>query len=287
MPLDRNRLKEDLQTLVGERHPFTSPIHLQQAEAYLHHQFSEAGLIVTAHEFEALGRTFRNIIGTAPPASAYGPLPPLILGGHFDTVAGSPGADDNASALAVILHVARQVQNMRLARPIRFIAFNLEEENLLGSAAYASFLSENRETTHGAIILECVGYASHQEGSQKIPPGVPIAVPTTGDFLAVIGNERSQVLTSSVTHAMTLHLPIVPLIVPGNGEQLPDTRRSDHTSFWEHGFPAVMLTDTANFRNPHYHRSTDTLETLNLDFIASVADGVTAAVMALAGQPTA
>jgi Zn-dependent M28 family amino/carboxypeptidase len=86
---------------------------------------------------------------------------------------------------------------------------------------------------------------------------------------------------------MKLHLPIIPLIVPGNGEPLPDTRRSDHTSFWEHGFPAVMLTDTANFRNPHYHQSTDTLETLTVDFIASVADGVTAAVMALAGQPTA
>lgn len=287
MPVDRNRLTEDLHALVGERHPLTSPNRLQQVEAYLHRQFSEAGLIVTAHEFEALGRTFRNVIATAHPASTYGPLPPLILGAHFDTVEGSPGADDNASALAVILHVARQVRGMTLTRPIRIIAFNLEEANLLGSAAYASLLSENRETIHGAIILECVGYASHHEHSQKIPPGVPIAVPTTGDFLAVIGNERSRALTGSVAQPMKSHLPIVPLIVPGNGEQLPDTRRSDHTSFWEQGFPAVMLTDTANFRNPHYHRATDTLETLNLDFIASVADGITATVMALTGQPTA
>jgi len=287
VPIDRNRLKADLHALVGERHPLTSPIHLQQAEAFLNRQFSEAGLTGTAQSFHALGGTYCNVIGTAHPASAHGSLPPLILGAHFDTVAGSPGADDNASALAVMLHVARQVQHIRLVRPIRLIAFNLEEENLLGSAAYASFLSGTSEAIHGAIILECVGYASHQEGSQKIPPGVPIAVPTIGDFLAVIGNERSQALTGSVTHAMRLHLPIVPLIVPGNGEQLPDTRRSDHTSFWEHGFPAVMLTDTANFRNPHYHRATDTLETLNLDFIASVAEGVTATVMALAGEPTA
>jgi aminopeptidase YwaD len=286
VPADHHRLKEDLNHLVGERHPFSSPIRLQQTEAYLHRQLSEAGLAVTTHQFEALGSSYRNVIATAPPASAKGPLPPLILGAHFDTVAGSPGADDNASALAVMLHVVRQVQNMRLARPIRFIAFNLEELNLLGSAAYASFLSETGEAIHGAIILECVGYASHQEGSQKIPPGVPIAVPTTGDFLAVIGNERSQVLTGSVTHAMMLHLPIIPLIVPGNGEQLPDTRRSDHTPFWEHGFPSVMLTDTANFRNPHYHRPTDTLDTLNLDFIASVAEGLTAAVIALAGRPS-
>ncbi|MBL8052494.1 MAG: M28 family peptidase, partial [Nitrospira sp.] len=210
--------------------------------------------------------------------------PPLILAAHFDTVEGSPGADDNASALAVILHVARQVRTMRLARPIRFIAFNLEEEDLLGSRAYTSLLQKNGETINGAIVLECVGYASHQPNSQKIPPGIPIAVPTTGNFLAVIGNERSRLLTSSVAQAMKSHLPIVPLVVPGNGEKLPDTRRSDHTSFWEQGFPAVMLTDTANFRNPNYHRPTDTLETLNLDFIAAVADGVTAAISAMASS---
>lgn len=284
MPTDRNRLAEDLHALVGERHPLTSPQHLQRTEAYLHHQLSEAGLIVTAHDFEAWSRTYHNVIATGPPGSAHGDLPPLILGAHFDTVAESPGADDNASALAVLLHVARQVRNRKLARPIRFIAFNLEEENLLGSSAYAAFLRENGETIHGAIILECVGYASRQQGSQKMPPGLPISLPTTGDFLGVIGNERSQALTVSVMQAMKPHLPIIPLIVPGNGEQLPDTRRSDHTSFWEQGFPAVMLTDTANFRNPHYHRPTDTIETLNLDFLASVADGVTAAVIALASQ---
>lgn len=176
---------------------------------------------------------------------------------------------------------------MKLARPVRFIAFNLEEENLLGSSAYTALLRKNHETIHGAIVLECVGYASHHEHSQKIPPGVPIAVPTTGNFLAVIGNERSHALTSSVAQAMKPHLPIVPLVVPGNGEKLPDTRRSDHTSFWEQGFPAVMLTDTANFRNPHYHRPTDTLDTLNLDFIASVAEGVMASVIELAGRPSA
>ncbi|MDF0675656.1 MAG: M28 family peptidase [Nitrospira sp.] len=288
MPADRNRLKDDLHYLVGERHPLSSPVRLQQTEVYLSRRFSEAGLAVTAHEFEALGKTYRNVVGTMLPTSAQGQsAPALILAAHFDTVQGSPGADDNASALVVLLQVARRVRAMKLARTVRFIAFNLEEENLLGSSAYTALLRKNREAIHGAIVLECVGYASHQEGSQKIPPGVPIAVPTIGDFLAVIGNERSQALTGSVAQAMKSHLPIVPLVVPGNGEKLPDTRRSDHTSFWEQGFPAVMLTDTANFRNPHYHRPTDTLDTLNLDFIASVAEGVTAAVIALAGQPTA
>jgi Zn-dependent M28 family amino/carboxypeptidase len=288
VPIDRNLLKENLHRLVGERHPLSSPIRLQEAEAYLRRQFSDAGLTVTKQPFQALDGTYHNLIGTAiPDTRRYQSAPPLIVAAHFDTVQRSPGADDNASALAVMLQIARQVRAMKLARPIRFIAFNLEEENLLGSSAYTALLRKNREAIHGAIVLECVGYASQQHNSQKIPPGVPIAVPTTGNFLAVIGNEQSQVLTGEAAKAMKSHLPIVPLVVPGNGEKLPDTRRSDHTSFWEQGFPAVMLTDTANFRNPHYHRPTDTLDTLNLDFLASVADGVTAAVIALAGQPTA
>lgn len=287
MPADRHHLREDLKSLVGERHPVSSPARLRETETYLHQQFAQAGLTVTTHPFSALGGTYRNVLGTALPSGKTAPATPLILAAHFDTVEGSPGADDNASALAVLLHVARRVRGMKLARPIRFIAFNLEEEDLLGSSAYTELLRKNRETIHGAIVLECVGYASHQEGSQKTPPGVPIAVPTTGNFLAVVGNERSQALTGSVVQAMKSHLPIVPLVVPGNGEKLPDTRRSDHTSFWEQGFPAVMLTDTANFRNPHYHRPTDTLETLNLDFMASVAEGLMATVTALASQPTA
>ncbi|MGE0644913.1 MAG: M28 family peptidase [Nitrospira sp.] len=277
---DHSWLVTHLRALVGERHPDSSPDALRRTASYLREQFTSLGLITSDHGFTAWGKTYENVIGTTgndSPAQA-----PLILAAHFDTVEGSPGADDNASALAVILHVARQAQNMKLVRPIRFIAFNLEEDNLLGSSAYVSFLKDNHETIHGAIILECVGYASYQQDSQKTPPGLPISIPSTGDFIGVIGNERSQALTGFVVQAMKSHLPTVPLVVPGNGELLPDTRRSDHTSFWEQGFPAIMLTDTANFRNPHYHRSTDTIDTLNLDFLASVADGVTAAVISLA-----
>jgi aminopeptidase YwaD len=109
-----------------------------------------------------------------------------------------------------------------------------------------------------------------------------VTIPTVGNFLAMIGNQNSQALTMAMERAMKPHVPIVPLIVLGNGELLPDTRRSDHTSFWEQGFPAVMLTDTANFRNPHYHQPTDTIETLNLDYMASVADAVMAVVMTFA-----
>jgi aminopeptidase YwaD len=276
------RFGPDLHALIRERHPDFSREALLNTAQYLKQRFTALGLAVQSQEFDARGATYENIIGTM----AYDPGPtnaPLILAAHYDTVAGSPGADDNASALAVMLDVAGQLSEHPLRRPVQFIAFCLEEDNLLGSRAFAMHLKRSGQSIEGAIVLECVGYARHEEGTQRIPPGVPVPVPTIGNFLAVIGNEQSRQLTLTVGQAMTASLPLVPLIVPGNGETLPDARRSDHTAFWEQGFPAVMLTDTADFRNPHYHQPSDTFETLNLVFMSSVAAGVTAAVLALAG----
>ena len=283
MPAE-SRLRTHLEALVGERHSVFAPERLKRAEDYLAEEFSRFGLNVVRHPFHALGGTYYNVIGTAPGQQD---VPPLILAAHYDTVEGSPGADDNASALAVLLEVAHRVVHHQIQRPIRFIVFCLEEENLLGSRAYVEHLAASKQLVHGALVLECVGYARDEEGSQKTPPGISITVPSVGNFLAVIGNQASAGFTQTVSQAMGLYMPIVPLIVPGNGELLPDTRRSDHTSFWEQGFPAVMLTDTANFRNPHYHRPTDTIDTLNLDFMVSVADAVTAAVIDLVGRPSA
>jgi Zn-dependent M28 family amino/carboxypeptidase len=277
------RFIADLTFLARERHPDGSPQALTNTAQYLDQRFSALGFAVSSHDFTRAGTTYRNVIATRfsdpGPAKA-----PLVLAAHYDTVLGSPGADDNASALAVLLDVASQLNGRALPCPLQFIGFCLEEEDLLGSRAYAAHLKASGEWIQGAVVLECVGYARHEAGTQTIPPGVPVPVPTTGNFLAVIGNESSRRLVGTVERAMSPHLPIVPLIVPGNGEALPDTRRSDHAAFWEAGFPAVMLTDTANFRNPHYHRPSDTVDTLNLDFMAAVADGVLGAVLMLAGS---
>ncbi len=270
-----------LTTLARERHPYTSPEALRETADYLTQQFTDAGLSVTRHSFNAWGQTYDNVVA-AMPASTGTSKAPLILAAHYDTVEGSPGADDNASGLVVLLDVARRLAKTPLARPVQFIAFCLEEENLLGSRAYTAHLTATGQSIHGAIVLECVGYASDTDGSQKTPPGIPIAVPSTGNFLAIVGNQGAASFTGAVAQAMSHSVPIMPLIVPGNGELLPDTRRSDHTAFWEQGFPAVMITDTANFRNPHYHRPTDTIDTLNLNFLSSVAQAVTATVVALA-----
>ena len=278
-----------LQALIGERHPVTSPDHLQRAEEYLSDTFEHLGLQVSSHPFEAMGGTYRNVIASLLPThrtQGHGngmPPAPLILAAHYDTVEGSPGADDNASALAVLLEVARRLRTVDRVREVHCIGFCLEEEGFLGSLAYAAELRAAKRDIVGALVLECVGYASDKDGSQTVPPGTPIAVPTVGNFLAIIGNAVSAALTTSIAEAAAPYLPVVPLVVPGNGELLPDTRRSDHAAFWHYGFPAVMLTDTANFRNPNYHRPTDTLDTLSLKFLAHVADGVTAAASASVG----
>jgi uncharacterized membrane protein YkvA (DUF1232 family) len=278
-------LLSHLGTLIAERHPVTAPASLRRAEAYLVEQFTRLGLDVTTHPFKALGGTYRNVIATIPPSAASPSLPPpLIIAAHYDTVEGSPGADDNASALAVMLVVARSLRGVPLARSVRFIAFCLEEENLLGSLAYAAYLQITNEEICGAIVLECVGYARSEEGSQQQPPALLVAVPTVGDFLGIVGNAASEHLVKAVEAAANQAVPdlkTISLVVPGNGELLPDTRRSDHAAFWHHGYPAVMLTDTANFRNPHYHQPSDTLEMLNLAFMEQVASAVTAAAIVL------
>jgi Zn-dependent M28 family amino/carboxypeptidase len=287
-PVAQDRLLAHLHTLVGERHPVSSPAALQRAEAYLADTFTQLGLAVSTHPFEAPGGTYHNVVATLPPThrGSGSPAPPVILAAHYDTVEGSPGADDNASALAVLLEVARRLSAVERRREIQCIGFCLEEEGLLGSLAYAGELKTARRVIGGALVLECVGYASSREGSQRVPPGLPIAVPTVGNFLAVIGNAASSALTAAVEQAARPHVPVVTLTVPVQGERLPDTRRSDHAAFWQHGFPAVMLTDTADFRNPNYHCASDTLNTLDLDFLGRVADAVTAALTVLAVRPS-
>lgn len=278
-----DHLRSHLQSLVGERHPLTSPTALHQAQRYLAEQFRSFGLGVSTHTLEAFGGTYHNVIAALPHVKEVH-SPPLIIAAHYDTVVASPGADDNASGLSVLLEVARRLCDERTTIPVQLIAFCLEEEDLLGSLAYAQQLKAMHQQIRGAIVLECVGYASSAEGSQQVPAGTPIRIPSVGDFLGVVGNLDSAELVTSFERAANQGAPglkTVSLIVPGQGEMLPDTRRSDHAAFWRYGFPALMLTDTADFRNPHYHQPSDTIDTLDLGFISRVTDAVTASVLAI------
>ena len=282
------RINRHLQALVGERHPETSPRALRKAAHYLTTQFAKSGWATSGQRMSAWGKAYLNVVAIKYPdrVGKERELPPLLIGAHYDTVSGSPGADDNASGLVVLLEVASQLRTQPLARPVWLVAFCLEEQDRLGSQAFVSRLRAERHELAGAIILECVGFAKNEIGTQQAPPAVPIAVPTRGDFLAIVGNEGSRSLVHTLeqeAQRQAVPLKTLSLVVPGRGEAMPHTRRSDHASFWDAGYPAVMLTDTANFRNPHYHRETDTVDTLNLGFLSSVAETVTAAAVQIAG----
>ena len=284
----RLRISRHLESLVGERHPETSPRALRKAAHYLATQFSKSGWSTNSQLVSAWGKVYRNVVATKYPGRQKqgGELSPLLIGAHYDTVSGSPGADDNASGLAVLLEIASCLRARLLARPVWLVAFCLEEQDRLGSQAFASRLKTEGRELAGAIILECVGFAKSEAGTQQVPPAVPVAVPTQGDFLAIVGNEASKSLVLQLEQDARQHEPrlkTLSLLVPGRGEAMPHTRRSDHASFWDAGYPAVMLTDTANFRNPHYHRETDTMDTLNLEFLSNVATTVTATAIHIAG----
>ena len=288
MVTQRLRINRHLEALVGERHPETSPRALRKVAHYLATQFSRSGWTTSCQPVSVWGQVYRNVVATRyPDCPGQGAeLPPLLIGAHYDTVSGSPGADDNASGLVVLLEVASRLRAQALARPVWLVAFCLEEQDRLGSQAFVSRLKAERRELAGAIILECVGFARSEAGTQQAPPGVPIAVPTEGDFLAIVGNEASRSLVTQLEREAQRHearLKTLSLVMPGKGEAMPHTRRSDHASFWDAGYPAVMLTDTANFRNPHYHRETDTVDTLNLKFLSKVIATVTTAVIHIAG----
>ena len=277
----RFRISRHLESLIGERHPETSPRALRKAAHYLAIQCAKSGWATGGQLVSAWGKVYRNVVATkCPDRPGQGEeFPPLLIGAHYDTVSGSPGADDNASGLVVLLEVAFRLRAQPLTRPVWLAAFCLEEQDRLGSRAFASRLKAERRELVGAIILECVGFARSEAGTQQTPPGVPITVPTQGDFLAIVGNEASRSLVHQLEQEAQRHarsLKTLSLVVPGQGEAMPYTRRSDHASFWDAGYPAVVLTDTANFRNPHYHRDTDTVDTLNLEFLSNVAAMATA-----------
>jgi Zn-dependent M28 family amino/carboxypeptidase len=211
---------------------------------------------------------------------------------HFDTVATSPGADDNASGIAVLLELATLLSTFRFERSIQLVGVNLEEnagpdgagQGTRGSRALAGFAREQAWDIEGVVVLESVAYAGDSV-LQTAPAGIPLEVPAKGDFIALIGNENSKGLVQHFGAAIDRHripLPYLPLVVPGNGEMLPDTRRSDHAPFWDNGYRAIMVTDTTNFRNPHYHQPSDTLETLNLDFAGQVCRATAGLVIELA-----
>ena len=282
--ISEEQIFNHIRSLEGVKHPVATPQALRAGADYISDQMKTFGLDPVEEEIEgAVNHRFTNVIGRLAGSRAGQKI--LVIGAHYDTIPDSPGADDNASGLAVLLEVARVLSPLRGKLTLQFVAFSLEEEGFLGSDHYVRQVRRNKIPLWGAIVLECVGYTSRKPKSQKTPPGLPIPLPDKGDFIGLVGNaaaEPIQKAYESAASAYCADLPYVSYLVPGKGEGLPDSRRSDHVPFWDRGYRALMLTDTANFRNPNYHQKGDRLETLDIPFITQVARALAAAVIDLA-----
>ena len=288
-----DRIRTHVQSLEGVRHPVTAPAALERAVTYVRDALDSLGYSVVEQSFHDNGGQFSNVIGTR--TGSRHPEKRVLVVAHVDTVSISPGADDNASGVAVLLELATVLNGISLEKTIHFAGVNLEENSdegisgtgTRGSCALARWAREEGWDIEGVLVLESVAFAG-ESAIQTVPPGLPVEVPQQGEFIAVIGNENSGGLVQGFARSIKRYqvpLPCLSLVVPGNGELFPDTRRSDHSPFWDQGYPAIMVTDTTNFRNPHYHQPSDTLETLNLPFAAQVCKAAAGLLLDLAGSP--
>jgi Zn-dependent M28 family amino/carboxypeptidase len=279
------RLRRHVIALASTPRPPSSAEHARAA-AYLREHLRQAGFATDDVVHTEGGYRCCNIVAQPMPAAER--LPLLIVGAHYDSIPNSPGADDNGSAVAALIELAGLIRphldtaGTPQAR-LQLVAYDLEEYGMIGSYLHSRELKQRGQTLRGMISLEMLGYTDSRPGSQGLPPHLQGLYPDVGNFIGVVGNDASLELLRTVVEAMKRvpRLPVECMAVPGCGETLPPVRLSDHSSFWDYGYPALMITDTSFFRNPHYHQASDTPETLDYEFLARVTQGVHHAVLQL------
>ena len=284
----RARLEQQVRALagtIGERNSAT-PAALEQAALYVEGVLAELGYGVAAQEFDAGGRRFRNLEVTVPGASRAEEI--VIVGAHYDCAPGVPGANDNASGVAAVLELARLLQGARLARTVRLVLFPNEEpphfySDAMGSRQYTRRAAAAHERIVAMLSIETIGYYAHAPGSQQYPFPFNLLYPDRGDFIAFVGNFAShRVLRRSIgAFRRSAAFPSQGAVAP---EWIPGVSWSDHASFWLRGYRAIMISDTAPYRYPHYHTEDDTPDKLDYDRMARVVTGLMGVVAELAGK---
>jgi hypothetical protein len=273
----RAELKSDVQMLagkIGER----NMLHYAQLNAaadFIEDSFSRAGLHPRRDSYDVRGQACHNIEAEIP-----GTRPDIVLiGAHYDSVLGSPGANDNGSGVAALLALARRFAGKPAQQTLRFVAFVNEEppyflSGQMGSFVYAGRCKARGDRISAMISLETIGYFSDAPQSQTYPaPGLGVFYPTVGNFIGFVGNVHSRALLRRSIALFRKHAKI-----PSEGAALPSfvpgVSWSDQWAFWQHGYPGIMITDTAPFRYPHYHSATDTPDKLDYDRFALVVSGM-------------
>lgn len=287
------RLREHVERIAREEHNTAFPEQLEDVARYLESTLAEMGYTVKQQMFSVDGNRVRNLevsVRSASESSKNSESRPqvVVVGAHYDSAPGTPGANDNATGSAAVIELARAMQRMKPAsgHEIRLVLFVNEELPYFQSAHMGSFLYARDLYTRGEKIkamlsLETIGYYSDDKGSQRYPPPLNALYPDTGNFIAFVGDLGARELVRDALASFRRHakFPSEGLAAPTT---IPGIDWSDHWAFREHGYPALMITDTALYRYPHYHSAQDTPDKLDYARLARVVKGVEMVVRDLA-----
>lgn len=293
MSIDRDAIESNLRLHVDRMAGLIGPRTLQRPKTivattgYISGQWRTMGYEVAEEHYDAIGDRATNLIVQQAGGKRNDEI--VLLGAHYDTVPTTPGADDNASAVAVMLEVSRLLKDHQGKRTARYVAFACEEPpyfnfGCMGSQNHARVCRSRGDKIVGMLCLEMVGYFTDAPQSQRIPPAIPRMLhrffPERGDFLAAVGDLKSWRLGWAFRRGFkpATQLPLFSIQLP---QRVREIRLSDNSSFWDQGYPALMLTDTSFLRNPHYHLESDTPETLDYARMTEVTIGVASAMKRL------
>jgi hypothetical protein len=268
--------------IINQFHSYGYQVALQEYQPY-REIYAHIGEQLLS-QYQNLDETYANIeveiTGTHKPEEI------IIIGAHYDTVPGSPGANDNASGVAAILEIARLLHGQSLSRTVRLVSFVNEEppffqSKAMGSYVYAKRCAEKGENIVGMMALETIGYFSDEPNSQKYPPPFSFFYPNQANFIGFVGNLSSRQLVKTSIDIFRQHATIpsegaaIPAFIPG-------VDWSDHWAFWQQNYPGLMITDTAPYRYPYYHESEDTPDKIDYDKMTQVVSGIQKVVEGLA-----
>ena len=283
----RDALRQDVETLageIGERNVFCYSKLVAAAE-FIERAFADARCTVRREGFEAADQMCYNLEATITGVDQ--PDEIVVVGAHYDSVLGCPGANDNGTGVAAMLALARAFSGKKTSKTLRFVAFVNEEPpffqtNQMGSMVYAQGCRDRNENVVGMLSLETIGYFRDEAGSQHYPSPMGLFYPTTGNFIAFVGNRDSKKLVREVVASFRRQVKF-----PSEGGALPNAVPgidwSDHWGFWQMGYPALMVTDTAPFRYPYYHTPQDTPDKVDYEPFARLTAGLALVVKDLVG----
>ena len=287
IPVNKDRLYADVEKLTSIDPP-RNYLNLESLNAiadYIHEEFKQWDCEIQVQEYLADDNIYKNVI------ASFNPTHPVrvVLGAHYDVCGEQPGADDNASAVAGLLEVGRLIHQLKptLNCRVDLVAFSLEEPPyfqtpLQGSAIHASSLAKAKVDVKAMICLEMIGYFSDEPNSQQFPlPQLAEIYPSVGNFIVVVGQMGEESLVQEVKKSMqaVAQIDVQSIAAP---RSVTGITFSDHASYWDQGYPAVMINNTSFYRNPNYHEPTDTIDTLDFDKMTEVVRGVYWAVVGLA-----